>query len=296
MNKPVIIDIFRELSSDLDYNYWIDRAKIFPYIVIIGGGGNGSYITQNIAQMMNIFDMNGFMLLADSDIVESKNLNNQLFIDKDLGEKKAKVLAKRYGSHYKVSIASYDVDYVESVETLESLFSNTEYLDCHSHDTIFFPILVGAVDNNFTRQIMHKYFQQTDRLLYIDVGVEGAKVPSDTRSMDQWTEDERKTYRNSGYTGQVVAGLKIDGETILAPVADVFPEILGDKDSIAPSQLACSNIMSEEPQRLITNKFAAMAVYPYINEIFESGQISNHMTLFHAKRGYMRTTPITMDE
>ncbi|WP_331281027.1 hypothetical protein [Brevibacillus thermoruber] len=45
--------------------------------------------------MMNIFKVQGFYLVADPDTVEQKNLANQLFIPKDVGQKKAAVLANR---------------------------------------------------------------------------------------------------------------------------------------------------------------------------------------------------------
>nr|WP_231558727.1 hypothetical protein [Brevibacillus thermoruber] len=44
---------------------------------------------------MNIFKVQGFYLVADPDTVEQKNLANQLFIPKDVGQKKAAVLANR---------------------------------------------------------------------------------------------------------------------------------------------------------------------------------------------------------
>jgi hypothetical protein len=61
-----------------------------------------------------------------------------------------------------------------------------------------------------------------------------------------------------------------------------------DEDEIAPSELACSQVIASEPQRLITNRFAAQAVAGYLNELFGERTLSTHVTFFHAKKMYMR--------
>ena len=263
-----------------------ERKKIFYYIVQIGAGANGGYILQQCAQMMNIFKVQGFYLVADPDTVEQKNLANQLFIPKDVGQKKAAVLANRYRSHYQVPIAAFDERYIEDERTLERLFQFTDYRGCYSWDTFFLPILIGAVDNNYTRQVMHSYFLSQEKLLYIDVGVEAAWVPRDGRPQEEWTEEDQQRHANTGWTGQVVAGLRLNGETVLEPVAGRFPDIL--EDEFAPSEMACSQVIASEPQRLITNRFAAQAVAGYLNELFGERTLSTHVTFFHAKKMYMR--------
>ncbi|UYZ15182.1 hypothetical protein A6764_09755 [Brevibacillus sp. WF146] len=49
-------------------------------------------------------------------------------------------------------------------------------------------------------------------------------------------------------------------KTVLDPVAGRFPDILEDEDEIAPSEMACSQVIASEQQRLITNWFAVEAV------------------------------------
>jgi len=268
------------------------KKRIFPYIVQIGAGANGGYILQQTAQMMNIFGIKGFYLIADPDRVEQKNLRNQLFIAKDVGQTKASVLARRYRTHYQVEIASFDERYIETVDDVARLFRYTDYQDCFYYDTLFLPILLSCVDNNFTRKIMHDYFMQQDRLLYIDVGVESAWVPSHGHPKEQWRKEEVERHEKTGYTGQVVTGLRINHVTLLPPIAECFPDILTDEDQIAPSEMSCSNIIVNEPQRLITNRFAATVVAGYLNELFDTATITNHKTYFHAKKQYMRAEVI----
>lgn len=110
-------------------------------------------------------------------------------------------------------------------------------------------------------------FEEVPNILYIDSGNESVVVPADfpNRSKDQWNEEERESYNNSGWTGQVVCGLKLKGETLLEPVASRFPEILEDNDTIKkPSEMSCEELSSSDPQRLLTNRMAAIAVCTYI--------------------------------
>ena len=55
------------------------------------------------------------------------------------------------------------------------------------------PILIGAVDNNRSRQLCHQVFQKSEELVYIDSG-------------------------NGEYTGQVVCGIRLGGKTSYKPV------------------------------------------------------------------------------
>ncbi|MBG9790527.1 ThiF family adenylyltransferase [Brevibacillus laterosporus] len=269
-----------------------EGKDVFFYLVQIGCGGNGSYILQQCAQMMNIFNCDGRYIIADPDIVEHKNLNNQLFISKDVGKTKASVLAKRYSSHYKLPIASYDQKYIEDGRMLHNLFQHTDYTGCYHWNKKLIPILIGAVDNNFTRKIMHQFFLEQESLVYIDVGVESAWVPQDGRKEQDWSEEEINKHRNTGWGGQVVIGFKEKGKVILDPVANRFPDILEGQDEIAPSEVACSNIVVNEPQRLFTNRCAALVVAGYLNELLSEKTISNHVTFFHAKKQYMRSEKI----
>jgi hypothetical protein len=64
--------------------------------------------------------------------------------------------------------------------------------------------------------------------------------------------DQGRKYDKSGFTGQLVCGLKLDGKVISEPIAYcfVYPDILEDKDEIAPSEMSCTQLMASEPQRV----------------------------------------------
>ncbi|WP_163537269.1 ThiF family adenylyltransferase [Gracilibacillus sp. YIM 98692] len=279
----------------LRYKKYLPYRSVYPFIIVIGTGGTGGYLVQHIAQMMSTFNVQGQLLVADPDIVEEKNLKNQLFTKRDIGKKKANVLADRYRRAYQIPIRSYSEGYIEDVESLKNLF-NLDYLGVgiHSYHTLYLPVIIGAVDNNFTRQVIHQFFESTSRCLYIDVGNESATVPSDypERRKEEWTQQERQAYDESGWIGQVICGLKFDGETILPPVGEVFPDVLADKDDIAPSQISCSDLTASDPQRVLTNKMASMSVLPYLNSFMEEGVLYHSITFFNAQKGYINSQEI----
>lgn len=287
MNNKMVIN-FLKMNK-----YSTRRTRIFAHIVQVGTGGTGGQLVQQIAQMLSTFDIPAKYVIADSDIVEEKNLKNQLFVKKDIGKPKADVLAQRYRAAYQVDIASYSAKYVEDIETLDHLF-NTEYLGAHSYDLVYLPILISCVDNKFTRKLFHQYFETKENLLYLDVGNESVTLPSERdKPKEEWTEEEVEEYNKSGYTGQVIAGLKWNRKVVTEPLASLFPQILEeDENDIAPSTISCGDVVASDPQRLITNRYAALCVSTYLNELFSEGTLSNHITFFHSKRMYLRTEPI----
>lgn len=281
-----------DLFGDFFYN------KPIPLIVQIGVGGTGSQLSQQVAQMLST-SKKGIYVLADPDIVEEKNLRNQLFSQGNIGRPKAEILAKRYSAAYDYPVYSYTEKYIEDLVTLNEVFSLPFYHN-NSYNPNVFPILIGCVDNNYTRKIFHDFFnhENVSNIVYIDAGNESVVLPDDypSRDMRDWTEEEITTYKESGWTGQVVVGVKKSNEILLEPVADVYPDILMDDDEIAPSEMSCEDLTSSDPQRLITNRFSSMAVSTVIAEILEAGTISNHKIVFHAKRGYMRAEPVAIKE
>ena len=269
--------------------------SIYPYIVQIGTGGTGGYIVQHLSQMLGTLSCPHSYVLVDPDVIENKNLKNQLFLEEEIGEKKAEVLADRYATAYNLNISTYTEKYVESVSEITNLFSK-EYLDTGSRGSFFYdvrlvPILIGSVDNAFTRQQLHKAFLELPNCIYIDSGNESVIVPSDwqNRPLNEWSDEELTAYRTSGWTGQIVCGIKMGNDIIQPPLCDVYPDVLANTDTIKPSEVSCSELTASDPQRLIVNKMAAHAVMMYMSEILEDKCIENHTTVFHAKKGYMRT-------
>ena len=281
-------------------DYGQDYTTIYPFIVQIGTGGTGGYLVQHIAQLLGTSKSSGTYVIVDPDVIEEKNLGNQLFLPSEVGLKKADVLASRYSAAYGFPIGSYSDRFIEDAEHLKCLFS-VEYMSTppsdHRERVLLLPILIGCVDNNFTRQVMHEFFTLSSHCIYIDAGNESTVVPSDwmRRPKQQWSEQELQAFNDSGWTGQVVTGVKLNLFKQGA-VADEFPDILTDTDSIRPSELSCTELTASEPQRLIVNKFAALAITNVVTQIVEEHTLDSHIVFFHAKECYMRKTPVQEEQ
>lgn len=263
---------------------FFSKREMYFDIVQVGCGGNGGYLTQRLSKLISSLNKisNGHTTvgytLVDLDRVEEKNLLRQPFISKDLNKNKAKVLSERYGRSYKIPIF-YREEYIESVEEMKNCFPTLKEDFIKEPGVIYFRILIGAVDNNATRKIMHKYFLEDRSLVYIDCGIDGV--------LSEGTEDEK---RRSGYSGHCVCGVHSEDDMI-APVAGVYPDILQDETSLLPTQSCGENVVSQ-PQRMQSNEMAALITMGYLNQILAERVLFHHYTNFNALTHTVRATPL----
>lgn len=260
-------------TIDLSSNY----SRNFFNIVQVGAGGNGGYLVQRLSKLLYALSEKDKNLefsykIIDGDIVESKNLQRQPFISQDLDQPKAKVLAERYSNAYQIPIF-YKDEYINSPDNLHELF-NIEY----SFGSPI-QILIGCVDNNASRQIMHKYFESSNTIIYLDSGIDSV---------------DPEASKESGYSGQVVCGYRRSSKTILAPVGGVYENILTDKDSRLPME-ACGQQVVNYPQRMQTNEMAALIMNGYLNTILADHEIVSHYTNFNARNNIVSPTYLTKD-
>ena len=118
-------------------------------------------------------------------------------------------------------------------------------------------ILIGAVDNNKSRQLCHEVFKKADNLIYIDSG-------------------------NGEFTGQVVCGIRRKGRTYYKPIGDIYPDILSDTDKF-PTELSCAEAAVSAPQSIVANIMAATAVVSYLYNILVLGSIEVRSVTFSTK-------------
>lgn len=200
-------------------------------IVQIGVGGTGGNVLLSMARLLRGFSLkneriNYSYLIADGTTVKEHNLENQQFRAKDIGRKKAEVLAERYYRLLDVPIYVFS-EYVENVDTLAKLFKIAQ----RGQWTVDIPVLLGCVDNNRSRQVFHQYFERAEDLIYIDSG-------------------------NTTVGGQVIMGVKAGGKEILPPAGKIYTEMLTDKD-LFKSEESCDANASRYPQLQVTNEKAA---------------------------------------
>lgn len=221
-------------------------------IVMLGAGGTGGHIAPHLYRLLHALDRPVEVIIADGDIVEEKNLVRQNFISCDLGRNKAQVLAERYASAFGMEI-QYISDFVETEEKLTVLLKPR--FSYATPETL--TILIGAVDNNKSRQLCHNVFNKLGNLVYIDSG-------------------------NGEFTGQVVCGVRRKGKTYYKPVGEVYPDILEDTDKF-PTELSCAEASVSAPQSIAANIMAATAVVSYIYNILVLGSIEVKKVTFSTK-------------
>ena len=221
-------------------------------IVMLGAGGTGGHIAPHLYRLLHALDRPVEVIIADGDIVEEKNLVRQNFISCDLGKNKAQVLAERYASAFGMEI-QYIPDFIEAEEKMAALLKPR--FSYATPETL--TILIGAVDNNKSRQLCHKVFNKSDNLIYIDSG-------------------------NGEFTGQVVCGVRRKGKTYYKPVGEVYPDILEDTDKF-PTELSCAEASVSAPQSIVANIMAATAVVSYIYNILVFGNIEVKKVTFSTK-------------
>lgn len=218
------------------------------HVVMIGCGGTGGHIVPHLYRLLYSIFRPAEVILCDGDIVEQKNLVRQNFIQCDLGKNKAQVLAERYSAAFGMETC-FMPRFIEDERMLSELLRPT-YRDA-------LVVLIGAVDNNRSRQLCNKVFYQASNLVYIDSG-------------------------NGLTNGQVVCGVRRSGRTIRKPVAGFYPDILDPTDKF-PSELSCAEASVSSPQAITANIMAATLVLCMLYNIFATGTLDTRMTTFSSQ-------------
>lgn len=264
-----IINVFRK-----------DAEEIFFNIVFVGAGANGSVAIRNFLQDLRThlnakhplpFSCN--ITLIDGDKVEKKNLDNQIFIEEDIGQYKVDVLADRYGEIYRLKVMRI-TEYLKDIVGLSKIMTNQTKIPVKCQQI---NVLVGLVDNNRSRQLFDEFFysDNINDLIYIDAGVEGVEVNAEL------SQSERD---RTGFSGQVVCGLKIKGKVVLEPVGRIYTNILDDTLTSFPEE-SCGELIINNPQRSETNKYCAQHVNIYLNNLLHTQSIYSHYINFNAQVG-----------
>ena len=243
-------------------------------IVMIGAGGTGGHIAPPLYRLLYALDRPVRFIVCDGDIVEEKNLVRQNFTEADLGQNKARVVAERYSSVFGLE-TSYVPDFIESAERLEELITPQHWKTGHyttdpktglsvSETISELVILIGAVDNNRSRQLCHEVFLRADELIYIDSG-------------------------NGEYTGQVVCGIRRSGKTLYKPVGQLYPD-MAQADDLFPSEVSCADASVSAPQTIVANLMAATAVVTMIYNILVVGSSTVQQATFSTKTVNIRAS------
>lgn len=227
-------------------------------VVMLGAGGTGGHIAPHLYRLLYALDRPVRFIICDGDVVEEKNLVRQNFIPADLGENKAKVLAERYSTVFGME-TEYVPAFVETAERLRELLTPQVWRYGHYPQEIVHEqvILIGAVDNNKSRQLCHRVFLQARELIYIDSG-------------------------NGEFTGQVVCGIRRGHKTYYPPIGLVYPDVLEETDKF-PTELSCAEASVSAPQSMAANITAATAVVDMVYNILTLGDSTVRQVTFSTK-------------
>ena len=242
-------------------------------IVMLGAGGTGANIAPQLYRLLYSLNRPVRIIIADGDAVEEKNLVRQNFAFSDIGENKAKVIAERYSAAFKLE-CEYIPDFIEDTRTLERLL-DPRILPVYSEklrqqrkypyqlmpETV---ILIGAVDNNKSRQLCHEVFYKASNLIYIDSG-------------------------NGEHGGQVVCGVRRSGRTMHNPVGTIYPDVLEITDKF-PSELSCAEASISAPQTITANLTASTIVVDLLYNILVHGECSIESITFSTKSVNIKPT------
>lgn len=237
-------------------------------LVMIGAGGTGGHIAPHLYRLLYALDRPVRFIVCDGDTVEEKNLVRQNFTKADLGENKAKVVAERYSNAFGLE-TSYVPSFIEDAGTLAELvrpglLAANQRTHAWTHDTVpELVILIGAVDNNRSRQLCHQVFMAAKELIYIDSG-------------------------NGEYTGQVVCGVRRNGRTVYQPVGLRYPEMF-QADDLFPSEVSCAEASVSAPQTIAANLMAATAVVTMVYNILVLGSSTVEQSTFSTRTVNIRT-------
>ncbi len=231
-------------------------------IVMLGAGGTGGHIAPHLYRLLYALDRPARFIVCDGDIVEEQNLVRQNFAPADLGENKAKALAERYSAVFGLE-TEYVPSFIETETQLKTLLTPTYRFDPVRREPMAeLVLLLGAVDNNRSRQLCHRVFRQAKELIYIDSG-------------------------NGEYTGQVVCGVRRNGRTYYPPIGTVYPDVLEDTDKF-PTELSCEEAAFSAPQSMAANITAAAAVVSMAYNILALGDSSVRQATFSTRTVNMR--------
>jgi hypothetical protein len=228
-------------------------------IVQLGAGGTGGHIAPHLYRLLYSLNRTVRYIICDGDVVEEKNLVRQNFTPADLGENKAQVLAERYSTVFGME-TEYVPSFVEDEDRLKELLAPQRWNTGSYYNRSYVSemvILLGAVDNNKSRQLCHRVFYQAEELIYIDSG-------------------------NGEYTGQVVCGVRRGGKTYYPPIGAVYPDILEETDKF-PTELSCAEASVSAPQSMAANITAATAVVDMIYNILAVGDSTVRKVTFSTR-------------
>lgn len=246
--------------------YNLSSYGLVDSIVLVGCGGTGGYIAPHLARLIKSLSRNISITFVDGDVVESKNLIRQYFIEPDLNQNKAEVAAHRYSSAFGMEIQVLPEYVEEAQQILDIVRDGEEFADSAT-------ILLGCVDNNKSRQVLEDTVKNLKYrpTFWIDCG-----------------NLELAGQIICGYSPSVIAKDQINPQTddpnsygsfSLPSVFEVYPDM---RENIGKfnSELSCAELAQSAPQNMMTNITASTVAMNYVRAIISRQPLRSHGVSF----------------
>ncbi len=238
-------------------------------LVLIGCGGNGSYMAETIARFCRLLTQQGKRaqaLFIDPQAVEIKNIPRQRFSDAEVGLNKAQVLTARYSLLWGVEIHAYP-----------TLF-NADLLQGYYNWLIF---LIGCVDDGPARSEIAQSLNQNSssdlpKRWWLDLG--------NHRESGQILLGSAPTPNHLRWAFQTPSHCL----TLPSP-ALVHPEILLPRlEQLTHAPMSCAEIAILNAQSQSVNGMCAAIASDYLNRLL-FGQLKKWATYFDLETGTTQT-------
>jgi PRTRC genetic system ThiF family protein len=266
-------------------------------VLVVGCGGTGGHLIPNLARLIHVLNNSrrssrrGYsynhgdlptikLFLADGDIVEEKNLIRQHFISVDVGRNKAEVLGERYAAAFGLEIGVIP-KYLENLKDFSFLSKHIMRRDAAD-------LVIGCVDNNASRKVLHKWFllrsnNYSDRAsFWIDSG-------NEERSGQVVCGYKPYEYRYDSLKfnpfGKPVVQSKANGDFSLPCAVEVYPELLHLDDKFS-SEVSCADRSASAPQNMQTNVTAATIIMNFVQKLATGDDLKSHCVEFNINNAF----------
>lgn len=224
------------------------NKNILYEVLCLGTGGTGGYFLEIFSKaLMGGHSKIRALYMMDGDRVEKKNLERQAFLEEDIGEYKASVLASVLNDQYRLNWKAYP-EYLISINKLEELFT--------TNNSSVVPVIIGCVDNHGARLVMEEFFKTHDNCIYFDSA-------------------------NEMYSGEIIYSYKLNGRQLSPLRSEVFPDILkGDTRNV--TEISCEELNNSSPQHIYTNMRAGLSLAEALTFLLED-KVYPGMEFFNGK-------------
>lgn len=237
------------------------------HFIVIGTGGTGGYLIENLLRLVDVQSKQQELQLTiiDGDKVEPKNLIRQNFYREDIDKNKALALYDRYIPKFnKVNDDNFKIaqEYIESPDELLPIFDLYE-------DSV--PVVVGAVDNNATRQLINVSVNKYKKpVIWLDAGNSErvGQVIIGTKNITKIADDSISK----------IGAVTEDFKTVIEEYPDSF-KVVKNTDKL-PTDMSCAEHAISSPQNIAANIFSATTLFGLINKLIGGELIDKHQINF----------------